>query len=87
MTYPIALAMLALSTCFLAGLWIGWHLRDINNWMDKTTRFIIDKLSPKSEPAEPTSTGAVILDPNDLVQKAKYEREEMMRKLNQRQED
>lgn len=87
MTYAIALAMLALSISLLVGLWIGWYLRDIKNWMDKTTQFIVDKLSPKSEPAEPASTGAIIIDPNDPIQRAKYEREEMMRKLNQRQED
>ncbi len=76
----ILLSIIATTLVFMLGLWFGWHLRELGRQGDKIVHYITTKLQPKQpEPPKPTAT---VIDPSDPVQRAKYERDQMMGKIN-----
>lgn len=77
----IVLSFIAASIIFAGGVALGYHLRDLTKMVQNLQRMVAAKLA-KPEPPTPQGTGAVIVDPDDLVQRAKYERDEMTRRLN-----
>lgn len=79
----IVLSFIAASLLLTIGFVLGYLFRDIHDWIHKTTLYMVNKLQPKPEPPKPQGTGAVIVDPDDLIQRAKFERDEMTRRINE----
>ncbi len=76
---PILLSLIAYSCAFALGLWIGWKLRTIRDWVRLTSEYAITKLEKKPEPVKPTAT---VIDASDPVQRAKWERDQMTNAIN-----
>lgn len=74
------LSLIAYSAAFALGLWIGWKLRDIKDWVRLTTEYATRKFEPK-QPQAPKPT-ATVIDPGDIVQRAKWERDQMTNAIN-----
>lgn len=70
------LSIIAAALVFSIGFWLGHQLREAKEVIKDMER----RLSPP--PPEPVRPAATIIDPDDLQQRAKFERDEMTRRLN-----
>lgn len=79
--FTVALVVLAGLGLVVLGAWLGYHFREIKEAIAKSEA-AIGRLSKKVDTKEPEATRAVVIDPADPVQRAKYERDMMMKGLN-----
>jgi hypothetical protein len=78
----ISTTVLAVLATLTLGMFLGYQAQKIKRSLRRTRRQLHDKLQPMDEPEEAKPTSSLI-DPNDLVQRAQYEQDEIVRKFNQ----
>lgn len=63
----------------IAAGWIGWRSERLWNQIDSIWKVINTKVVKKKDPESKPSS---FIDPDDLLQRARWEQEEALRKLN-----
>jgi hypothetical protein len=76
----LALSFLAAAVLFGGGFALGYAWRGVRIKLDKLALYVTTKVVPK--PVEPAPDPSVLIDPDDPVARAKYERDQIMKGLN-----
>jgi len=69
--YALALVLVAVASALL-----GYHYRELHNAVELLKTGVEKRKQPEDKPK------AVLLDPDDIVQQAKWEHEQTIKKLN-----
>lgn len=77
----IVLSFMTASIIFVGGVALGYQLRELTKMVQNLQSIVAAKFA-KPEPPKPQGTGAVIVDPDNPVMRAKFEQDELRRRIN-----